>query len=206
MYFKGVGSTTLDDVRAASGTSKSQFYQHFADKDALVHAVVAQQGRVVLDRNHQLLDRFNSLRGLELWRDAALQKVGLHNGAYGCELGALGNELADTDEGSRVLLAGDFAEWESLLAAGLQRMKDRGVLRDDADPRALAIGILAALQGGYLLAQVARDSEPMAVALDMALDRVRSFAVPATARRSSASPNTAAQSSASTTKPRPKRT
>jgi AcrR family transcriptional regulator len=29
MYAKGVNATTLDDVRAATGTSKSQLYRHF---------------------------------------------------------------------------------------------------------------------------------------------------------------------------------
>jgi AcrR family transcriptional regulator len=36
MYVQGVGATTLDDVVRASGTSKSQFYRHFPDKQALV--------------------------------------------------------------------------------------------------------------------------------------------------------------------------
>jgi hypothetical protein len=36
MYVQGVGVTTLDDVVRASGTSKSQFYRHFPDKQALV--------------------------------------------------------------------------------------------------------------------------------------------------------------------------
>src|ERR1051325_6216845 len=36
MYVKGVGATTLDDVLAASGVSKSQLYHHFDGKDALV--------------------------------------------------------------------------------------------------------------------------------------------------------------------------
>jgi hypothetical protein len=39
MYERGV-ATTLADVRAASATSKSQVYQHFADKDALVKEVI----------------------------------------------------------------------------------------------------------------------------------------------------------------------
>jgi hypothetical protein len=54
-------------------------------------------------------------------------------------------------------------------------MQDNGVLRADADPDALAVGVMAALQGGYLLAQTAHDSGPMRVALGMALDHVRSF-------------------------------
>lgn len=36
MLEQGVASTTLADVRIASATSKSQLYQHFADKNALV--------------------------------------------------------------------------------------------------------------------------------------------------------------------------
>ncbi|MER7742508.1 helix-turn-helix domain-containing protein, partial [Streptomyces sp. NPDC096538] len=36
MYVRGVALTTLDDVRAASGTSKSQLYRHYPDKDALM--------------------------------------------------------------------------------------------------------------------------------------------------------------------------
>ncbi len=56
-------------------------------------------------------------------------------------------------------------------------MRIKGILRADADPDALATGLLAALQGGYLLAQTTRDVRLMKVALDMAIGHVRSFAV-----------------------------
>ena len=48
MYVRGVHASTLDDVRAATGTSKSQLYRHFRDQDALVHAVIAVRGEQVL--------------------------------------------------------------------------------------------------------------------------------------------------------------
>ncbi|HEY2671270.1 MAG TPA: hypothetical protein VGJ07_12985, partial [Rugosimonospora sp.] len=51
-----------------------------------------------------------------------------------------------------------------------------GTLRPEADPAKLATGLMAALQGGYLLAQTARDAAPMAVALDMALDNIKAYA------------------------------
>jgi AcrR family transcriptional regulator len=176
MHFKGVGSVTLDEVRAASGTSKSQLYHHFSDKDALVHEVVAMQARQVLERQGELLRRVNSFRGLQRWRDAVLQRNRLRSGAYGCELGSLANELSDQDEDARVALEGYFRTWEGLLVDGLERMRRNGTLRPDADPVKLATGLMAALQGGYLLAQTARDTAPMAIALDMALAHVRSFA------------------------------
>ncbi|WP_051809985.1 TetR/AcrR family transcriptional regulator [Actinoplanes subtropicus] len=49
MTVQGVATTTLDEIRVASGTSKSQLYHHFADKDALVHEVIAHQAAVVLE-------------------------------------------------------------------------------------------------------------------------------------------------------------
>jgi hypothetical protein len=71
MHTKGVNATTLDDVRIASGTSKSQLYRHFADKESLVQAVISLQAQEVLARHRQRLERLNSIRGLELWRDAS---------------------------------------------------------------------------------------------------------------------------------------
>ncbi|MET8957054.1 TetR/AcrR family transcriptional regulator [Streptomyces sp. NPDC004393] len=178
MYVKGVSSTTLDDVRAASGTSKSQLYRHYPDKDALVRDVVALQAVEVLERQQQLLRRLNSIRGLERWRDAVIENNALRNGAYGCRLGSLAGELADQDEEARQAIARYFDTWEGLLEAGLTRMKDSRVLRADADAGELATGLMAALQGGYLLAQTARDVKPMRIALDMAIGHIKAYAVP----------------------------
>ena len=64
----------------------------------------------------------------------------------------------------------------STLFAGLTLWVVYGVLRSDADSRALAIGLLSALQGGYLLAKASRDVYPMRAALDMAIAQLRAYA------------------------------
>ncbi|MEU4981295.1 helix-turn-helix domain-containing protein [Streptomyces sp. NPDC021969] len=120
MRVRGVALTTLDDVRAASGTSKSQLYRHYPDKDALVRDVEARQA-----------------------------------------------------------IARHFATWEGLLAAGLARMRDSGILVRNAETEKLATGLMAAVQGGYLLAQTAQDVAPMRIAIDMAIAHVKRFAAPA---------------------------
>lgn len=176
MYVRGVAATTLDDVRTASGTSKSQLYRHYPDKDALMRDVVARQASEVLEWNRQYLLRLKSVRGLERWRDAMVERVALREGAYGCPLGSLASELADQDETIRKTLAGHFEEWEGLIRAGLERARDSGALRPDADPAALATGLMAAVQGGYLLAQTARDPGPMKISLDMAIAHIRTYA------------------------------
>jgi AcrR family transcriptional regulator len=173
---KGAAATTLDDVTAASGTSKSQFYRHFSDKSALVQAVIALRGSRVLEREEQYFRRVDSFSGLERWCRAILQRVTARHGALGCELGALSTELSDHDEAARIDLDAHLTSWISLLTDALERMKTNGTLTLDADPRKLATGIMAALQGGYVLAQAARDPAPMEVALTLAMDSVRAHA------------------------------
>ncbi|MFA1548922.1 TetR/AcrR family transcriptional regulator [Actinomadura chokoriensis] len=175
MYMKGVSSTTLDEVRAASGTSKSQLYNHFADKEQLVREVVLMRAEQIMERERAALERLRSFNSLVRWRNAIVQRNALRNGAYGCVLGSISGEVSDQDEVARRALAETFEEWENLIEAGLRRMQDAGTLTADADPRKLAIGLMAALQGGYLLAQAAHDVAPMEIALDMALDHVRIY-------------------------------
>jgi TetR/AcrR family transcriptional regulator, transcriptional repressor for nem operon len=177
MYVKGVNATTLDDVRAASSTSKSQLYQHFDDKEELVRAVVALRAEQILEREQVRLERFRSFRALERWRDALVQNNALQNGAYGCALGSMASELSDQDDVARRTLAATFGEWAQLISAGLRRMQENGSLSTEADPDKLAVGLMAALQGGYLLAETAHDVTLMKTALDMALDHIRSLLV-----------------------------
>lgn len=184
MYVRGVNAVTLDDVRQATATSKSQLYKHFAGKRELIRAVLDYRAAQVLGREEQRLQRLKSMRGLRRWRDALVQGAALQGGAYGCALGSMAIELSDQDEQARAAIAQYFASWEGLLADGLRRMQDDGALADTADPDALATGLMAALQGGYLLAQANHDVTAMATALDMALAHIQSLtSAPAPPRR-----------------------
>ena len=186
MYVRGVNAVALDDVRAATGTSKSQLYKHFPDgKPELVRAVVALRAEQILAREEQRLKRLKSMSGLRRWRDALVQGAALQGGAHGCALGNLVVELSDQDEQARTSLSGHFAAWKGLLANGFRRMQDNGILSVKADPDALATGLMAALQGGYLLAQASHDVAPMATALDMALAHIESLTSPTTTAKPS---------------------
>src|SRR3954447_25035826 len=92
MFVQGVGATTLDDVLAASGASKSQLYQHFDGKEALVRAVIDHVGERIIQRERDALGHVSTFRGLRRWRDALVHSNSLRHGAYGCSLGALASE------------------------------------------------------------------------------------------------------------------
>ena len=78
---------------------------------------------------------------------------------------------------ARALLAGLFQNWEGLIADGLRRMQAKGALKPSADPEQLAIGLMAAVQGGYLLANTAHDIKPMEISVDLALEHLKSYLV-----------------------------
>ena len=181
MYIQGVGDTTLDNVIAASGVSKSQLYHHFDGKDALVRAVIDHMGELVLQRERDSLGHVSTIAGLRRWRDALVQNNALQHGAYGCALGTLASEVSDHDDLARQTLSQLFAEWQGLLAAVLRKLQEGGALSPDASIDQLATGLMGALQGGYMLAQTARDVTPMATSIDMALAHIESLLlVPAT--------------------------
>ena len=173
-YAKSVEGTSLDDVCAAAGASKSQLYHYFADKDALVREVISAQAARVLAAQGTALTQLDSLVALRRWCDCI--RV-LHRGAGahgGCPIGSLANELANHSEKARALLVAGFDTWEDRLADAFAKMQENGVLGRSASPRDLAIGVLCAVQGGLLLAKTLHSEEPLEVALNMAFDHVAS--------------------------------
>jgi AcrR family transcriptional regulator len=169
MRVRGVGGTTLDDVVSASKVSKSQLYRHFEDKPALVRAVIEFVGDRKISNERERLENVRTFAGLRRWRDALVQNNALQEGRYGCPLGSLANEVSDQDSVARGKLHDLFMAWQELFEDLLGRFQREGVIPQDADVAQLATGFVAAVQGGYLLAQTSRDVTPMASAIDVAI-------------------------------------
>ena len=167
---QGVAGTTLEEVRAAAGVSSSQIYHYFADKEALVRAVVDYRSQTVVGETHEpALAAIEGIDGLRAWRDMIVslqQDAGCQGG---CPLGSLGSELAELDHVARHDVAAGFSRWEAAIRACLQGMRDRGQL---------ATAMLAALEGGLLLAQIERNTRPLAAALDVMITLTESLAPP----------------------------
>jgi TetR/AcrR family transcriptional regulator, transcriptional repressor for nem operon len=176
VYERGVAGVSLDDVLRATGTSKSQMYHYFNDKNDLIHAVIERQRERVLDFHRPELDSLSSWDDLERWRNMIVETQAVRACRYGCPLGSLVNELSELDELARIKLSGAFANWEQILADGLAGMVEAGELRADANTADLALSVIASLQGGLLLAEMDRSTRPLEVALDAAIDHLRSFA------------------------------
>lgn len=175
MFADGVAETTLEDIRAAARVSGSQVYHYFADKQALVRAVIEYQADAVLDTQGAHLDGLDTVAGLRAWRDFIVDHQHRLDCRGGCPIGALGAEVAETDDVARVAVARAFRRWEGRIREGLRTMHARGDLPADSDPDELSLALLTALQGGLLLAQIQRDTKPLEVTLDAMIDRIQSL-------------------------------
>ena len=91
------------------------------------------------------------------------------DGVGGCPLGSLGSQLAESDPQARALVAAGLGRWSAAIGDGLRALHAAGHLPADVDPDDLAVTLLAALQGGLLLAQVQRDTRPLETAVDTLL-------------------------------------
>lgn len=171
VYAHGAGVTSLDDVLAATGTSKSQLYHYFDGKEGLLRAVIAYQADRLQDVHRDLLRPVRTLADLGGWADATVATAE-RAGLGGCPLGSLANELADAPGTYRRELERGFAAWQDLLEDAVVRLQESGEARTDRPAAELAGTLLSALEGGLLLARTRRDAEPLRQALDMAVDHV----------------------------------
>ena len=178
VFERGVAGLNLDEVREATGTSKSQLYHYFEDKSDLVKAVVDRQAERVLEVHRPALGAVDGWAALRRWRNLVVRLVRAAGCHGGCPVGSLANELAELDESSRLRLSDVFAEWEGMIAEALQRMVDRGELAASADVKQLSIAMMASLQGGLLLSKTSRSVRPLEIALDAAFDYLKAVAAP----------------------------
>jgi AcrR family transcriptional regulator len=173
---RGAQGTSLDDIRAATATSKSQVFHYFpGGKGDLVSAIGALQAERVLDAQRPHLDELDTWASWARWRDAVLAHYGSQT-HWGCPIGALTAEVVRSEPARAPEVVAHMERWRSYLEAGVTRMIQSRRLRADADPRALSLAVFAALQGGLTLSAMTESIEPLQAALDGAIATLRASA------------------------------
>ena len=126
---RGPSASNMESVRKAASVSGSQLAHYFADKSALIRAVVRRQIGVVLDFHRQpALGGLQSFDDFERWIDLNmryLRRIGTSGGTP--TFHALAAQLAKSDETMRAhagcrLTGNGFDCWRT----AIQRVKDAG--------------------------------------------------------------------------------
>jgi AcrR family transcriptional regulator len=177
MFQRGAAGTSIDDVRSAAAVSGSQISHYFHDKRDLTRKVIsARRDDVRQFHSQPKLGALDSLEALQAWADANVADINAVYRKGGCVYGSLAGELVGSDAQIHGDLAAGYDQWIELFHAGLTKMRRRGDLRPDADPRHLAVSLVAAHQGGAMLTYITNTPEPLRTAVNAAVEYVRSFA------------------------------
>ena len=178
----GVEAATLDDIRAPTGTSKSQLFHYFPDgKDALLLAVAQYEADQVLDDQQPYLGCLDSWEAWYQWRDILVERYE-KQGDF-CPLGSLYQQIGRTRPGARAIVVELMRQWQARLAVGIRALQENGHLPTSLDVDQTAAALLAGIQGGVSIMLSTGDSAHLRAALDWSIAQMRAAELPPAPRR-----------------------
>jgi AcrR family transcriptional regulator len=148
---------SLDEVRAETGTSKSQLFHYFPDgRKQLLVAVLQHEAEAVITDQQPHIDALTSWAAWHAWRDAVVA----HYRRQGrqCPLRVLIAQLAPDDADAAAVTIGLLERWHALLAAGVAAMQQQGLMRTDFEATRAADALLSGLQAALDLGLDALDA------------------------------------------------
>ncbi|MGD6740876.1 TetR/AcrR family transcriptional regulator [Streptomyces sp. BH106] len=169
---QGVSFTTLDDIRARTGTSKSQLFHYFpGGKDELLLAVAQFEADRVLEDQQPHLGRLDTWESWQRWRDLVVRRYELQGDH--CPLGALFLQVGRSGTGARAIVTELMRQWQEYLARGIRTLQSGGLVPPDLDVDRAAAALLAGIQGGVTIMMSTGDSAHLKAALDVGIAYLR---------------------------------
>jgi AcrR family transcriptional regulator len=149
---KGYAQATVDDVAAAAGVSKGAVYHHFASKEELFRALLADHG-------HELDAMAAAAKDARSFADLVRRVVRVWIGHYRSDPLfvplSLESRLAATREAwAREIVADFYAQLRGLIAGLLTVGQETGFVRSDLEPERAAALLFGVLDGVCLQAAI----------------------------------------------------
>jgi TetR/AcrR family transcriptional repressor of nem operon len=160
-YRNGYLATSVDEIIAQAGVSKSNFYYHFKSKEDLGIAVLDQRRRdfqLMLERT--LLDSALSPKErLTAFMDQLVDAQESRFAKGGCPFGNLIAEMTEHSERFRCHLSEMFGGLTALLADLVAEGQRRGQLRSEFDAGDVAALIVQTTEGMHLMTKCHKSVE-----------------------------------------------
>ena len=160
-WAQGYEATSLDDLCAATGLSRSSLYAAFGDKRALLLKSIDRytDERVAAFLGARLAGSLPIRRQIEAFLDELIDRIVTGPGRRGCFLGNCAAELARDDREAAAHVRRGFAHIEATFREALARARNKGEIDGDID--ALARFLMCATQGLRLVGKANRDREAL---------------------------------------------
>ncbi|MFO7481274.1 TetR/AcrR family transcriptional regulator [Oceanibaculum nanhaiense] len=176
---KGFTATSIDELVAGAGITKSGFFYHFKDKNALAKAMILRY----LNRDKELLDdlfcRADELNedplhgflvGLKMFAELMAD---LPDNYPGCLAASFCYQDQLFDAEIRDLNAQGMLEWRQRFRARFEAIAGRYPPREPVDMEALADMTTVLVEGGLILGRALQDSSILPRQILMFRDYVR---------------------------------
>jgi TetR/AcrR family transcriptional repressor of nem operon len=178
---KGFSATSIDELIAEVGITKSGFFYHFRDKNELARALLMrylEQDRAVLEEIFQRGDDLHDdplhgfLVGLKLFAEMLANLPEHHPGCIAASY-CYQDQLFDQE--IRELNAAGMLAWRRRFGERLLLIAARYPPRHDVDIEALADMISTLVEGGLILGRALRDATILPRQILLYRDFVRSI-------------------------------
>ncbi len=182
---KGFAATSIEEIIAAVGITKSGFFYHFKDKCDLAKALLhryLEQDRAVLDELFRRGDELNDdplhgfLVGLKLFAEMMAKVPETHPGCLAASF-AYQDQLFN--EEIRRLNAVGLLAWRARFRERLELIAGRYPPKTDVDYEALADMAAALVEGGIVLGRALRDATILPRQVMLYRELIRALFLPA---------------------------
>ena len=159
---KGFSATTVNDLLAATGTTKGNLYFHFSGKDQVALEVLQEASEEFLQFLDEALTGETPGAALENFFRQALEKNRCRGFVGGCLFGNTALEASDTQPELAAVVSELFAAWIDRLRQTLAAAQEAGQVRNDLPAAQLAELVVAALEGGIMQSRLNKREGPLA--------------------------------------------
>lgn len=165
------GNATLDDIRAATQTSKSQIFHYFpGGKEELFLEVARLEAARVIDDQQPHLSELDSWAAWDRWRRAVLARYQAQG--PNCPLAALMNQVGSVPGAAEVSTT-LIGQWQDYVQRGIETMQASGSMSAELNPRRTAAAIIAGIQGGVSVLQVTGRTDHLEAILALLIGHLR---------------------------------
>ncbi|MFT2018816.1 TetR/AcrR family transcriptional regulator [Streptomyces sp. 796.1] len=165
------GEVTLDVIRAATRTSKSQIFHYFpGGKEELLLAVARFESDRVLADQQPHLGALTSWDAWERWRGAVIARYRAQ-GAQ-CPLASLMSQVSSVPGASEVTTT-LLRQWQEHLRRGIATMQEQGEVSRHLDADRTAAAFVAGIQGGVTVLRSTGDTTHLEATLDLLVTHLR---------------------------------
>ncbi|MFD7073265.1 TetR/AcrR family transcriptional regulator [Nocardioides sp. NPDC059952] len=165
------GNATLDDIRAVTGTSKSQIFHYFpGGKEELFLEVARLEAARVIEDQQPHLGELDSWAAWDRWRRAVLARYQAQGA--NCPLAALMNQVGSVPGAAEVSTT-LIRQWQDQVQRGIETMQANGSVSAELNARRTSAAIIAGIQGGVSVLQVTGRTDHLEAILALLITHLR---------------------------------